>query len=133
MNPNFRRMPSDANAIRRNYLANLALQISNNQKNWNANQIFQTTGVTPTEPSDPRSRTDIGADVEDMKVQLRQALASKITDWANANRVVDSLDSADEVRSMLDMLPKIATDLLPSYKSGVPADVLLKWWRTSAD
>ena len=132
MNPNFRRMPADANVIRRNYLANLALQISNNQKNWNANQIFQTTGVTPTEPSDPRSRTDIGANIEDMKVQLRQALASKITDWANANRVVDTLDNAADVSSMLDMLPKMATDLLPSYKSGVPADVLLKWWRTQS-
>jgi hypothetical protein len=121
-------MPADANKIRRNYLANLALQISNNQKNWNANQIFQTTGVTPTEPSDPRSRTDIGADVEDMKVQLRQALASKITDWANANKVVDMLNYGDDVRAMLDMLPKMETALKPTYKSGVPADVILTWF-----
>ena len=131
MNPNFRRMPADANAIRRNYLANLALQISNNQKNWNANQIFQTTGVTPTEPSDPRSRTDIVANIEDMKVQLRQALASKITDWANANVIVDGL-TGEEVGEMLNMMPKIEADLKAKYSKGVPAEILLRWFRNQA-
>ena len=55
MNPTGRRLPQDYTAFRKNYLANLALQISNNDKNWNANKIYESTGVTPTEPNDPRS------------------------------------------------------------------------------
>ena len=130
MNPQYRRLPQDADIYRRNYLSNLALQISNNQMNWNANQLFASTGVTPTEPADPRSLTDQQADVEGQKVTLRQMLATQLTDFANANRLVDGLQGQD-VADMLQMFPKMVAALKPSYSTGCPADVILQWFQNT--
>jgi hypothetical protein len=127
MNPQYRRLPQDADIYRRNYLSNLALQISNNQMNWNANQLFASTGVTPTEPADPRSLTDQQADIEGQKVTLRQMLATQLTDFANANRLVDGLQGQDVV-DMLQMFPKMVAALKPSYSTGCPADVIRQWF-----
>ena len=132
MNPQNRRVPADEAAYRRNYLSNLALQISNNQLNWNANQIFQTTGVTPTAPADPRSITDQTASVEDKKVQLRQALATQVTSWADANRVVDALATEEQVTAMIDIFPQMVEQLKKQYATGAPADVILRWFDHTA-
>ena len=63
MNPP-RRNPLDGDKYREQYLNNLLLQASNNQRNWNANLIYKNTQQTPSQPTDYRTTTEKFADVE---------------------------------------------------------------------
>ena len=132
MNPTGRRLPQDYTAFRKNYLANLALQISNNDKNWNANQIYQSTGVTPTEPSDPRSLEQKLGDVEQTRVRLRAMMSvppTAITDSANANKIVQDLTNRD-VQMLIQHYPDIQHEIQKRFAVGIPANSFMAWWDT---
>ena len=132
MNPEGRRLPQDYTAFRKNYLANLALQISNNDKNWNANQIYQSTGVTPTEPSDPRSLEQKLGDTEQNKVRLRAMMSTPptaITDAANANRIVSELTARD-VANLIQNYPDVMNEIQKRFSVGIPANSFMAWWDT---
>lgn len=92
MNPQSRKNPLDQSKYRENYMSNLALQASNNQKNLNANVIFKQTGVSPEQPTDLRTTTEKAADLEGMKREIRSWLvASGICKSGDAEQVVLNL------------------------------------------
>jgi hypothetical protein len=127
MNPNTAKTPTDRAKYRANYMANLALEASNNQKNLNANQIFRATGQTPSQPTDTRTTTEKYADTERLKIELRAGLAT-LTDGINASLIVESL-SPQEVRFATTQFPFIVQDLKPKWALGIPAGVFVAYLR----
>lgn len=118
------RSPIDASKFKENYMANLALQAGNNQKNMNANRIFKSTGQTPNQPDDARTATEKLADVEGLKTQVRSFLTSAgFTNSTNANTVATDL-TPREREFVIQYKLFIATD----FKGrGVPAPVLYRY------
>lgn len=118
------RSPIDASKFKENYMANLALQAGNNQKNMNANRIFKSTGQSPNQPDDARTATEKLADVEGLKTQVRSFLTSAgFTNSTNANTVATDL-TPKEREFVIQYKLFIATD----FKGrGVPAPVLYRY------
>ena len=80
--------PLDSAKYREQYLSNLRLQASNDQKNLNANIIFKQTGRTPTQLTDMRTTTEKFADIEGLRIEVRSALQSSgILNAIGANEV----------------------------------------------
>jgi len=109
---------------RKQYLATLAVETSNNQKNAGANQLFKQTGQ-PSQPLDNRSITDKLADVEGLKVILRAELM-KLTDGAEASSILGQL-TPDDVRFAYEQFTGIEKGLSGRFKTGVPAEVFLNF------
>ena len=109
---------------RRQYLATLAVETANNQKNAGANQLFKQTGQ-PSQPLDTRSITDKLADVEGLKVALRSELM-KLTDGAEASSILGQL-TPDDVRFAYEQFTGIEKGLSGRFKTGVPAEVFLNF------
>ena len=126
MNPPLRN-PSDAAKYREQYLSNLALEASNNQKNYNANAILKTTGQTPTQPPDMRSLEDKLQDIEGQKVMLRSQL-SQLTDGFIAQGIVSSI-TPEEILFAVQHFPYIVSVLKPRYALGVPKAVFIDFLR----
>lgn len=126
MNPPLRN-PSDAAKYREQYLSNLALEASNNLKNYNANAILKSTGQTPTQPPDMRSLEDKLQDIEGQKVMLRSQL-SQITDGFIAQGIVSSI-SSEEILFAVQHFPYIVSVLKPRYALGVPKAVFIDFLR----
>jgi len=125
MNPASRKGPSDNAKFRETYLANLALQASNNQKNQNANIIFKQTGAPPPTMADYRTTTDKFADIEGLKVLLRGKLAS-VTDGTIASQIAFSLNE-DQLRFAVNAWPTIENDMKAKFAGGVPAPVFMAY------
>lgn len=88
--------PLDSAKYREQYLSNLRLQASNDQKNLNANVIFKQTGRTPTQLTDMRTTTEKFADIEGLRVEVRSALQSSgILNGVGANEVSVQLSPAE--------------------------------------
>jgi len=126
MNPPLRN-PSDAAKYREQYLSNLALEASNNQKNYNANAILKTTGQTPTQPPDMRSVEDKLADIEGQKVMLRSQL-TQLTDGFIAQGIVSTL-TPEEILFAVQHFPYIVSVLKPRFALGVPKAVFIDFLR----
>ena len=91
MNPPTRH-PLDSAKYREQYLSNLRLQASNNQKNLNANQIYKQTGAPAiTALPDTRTTTQKYEDFEGVKVELRSKLGT-ITEGTIASQIVGELE-----------------------------------------
>lgn len=127
MNPNTAKNPTDRAKYRQNYMANLALEASNNQKNLNANQIFRATGQTPSQLTDTRTTTEKYADIERLKIELRAGLAT-LTDGINASQIVEQL-SPREVGFATSQFPFIVQDLKPKWALGIPAPAFVAYLR----
>jgi hypothetical protein len=110
--------------FRKQYLATLAVETQNNQKNAGANQLFKQTGQ-PSQPLDTRSITDKLADVEGLKVLLRSELL-KLTDGAEASSILGQL-TPDDVRFAYEQFTGIEKGLSGRFKTGVPAEVFLNF------
>ena len=124
MNPQFVRKGTDKAAVRQQYLNNLKLEESNNQLNWNANQLYKSTGQSnPQALPDNRTTTEKRADLERMKVELRSEFKN-IADGQVANDIVEKL-SPDELRFTAQQIKFIMDDLKPRYsdKSAASAPV----------
>jgi hypothetical protein len=67
MNPPLKN-PLDASKFREQYLSSLRLMASNNQRNYNANQIYAQTGQTPNVIPDTRTSTEKMADIEGLRM-----------------------------------------------------------------
>lgn len=94
MNLQTRKNPTDQAKYVANYMANLALQASNNQKNLNANMIFKQTGISPSAaaPKDLRTTTEKASDRASMIIEVRNFLTStKIGTISSANGVAQEL------------------------------------------
>lgn len=115
------KQPSKAD-WRKQYLATLAVETANNEKNAGANQLFKQTGQ-PSQPIDNRSITDKLADVEGLKVALRSELM-KLTDGAEASSILSQL-TPDDVRFAYEQFTGIEKGLKGRFKTGVPAEVFI--------
>jgi hypothetical protein len=111
-----------ATEYKKQYLASLQNDISNINKNYQANSVFKITGQ-PAAPPDTRSITEKMADLEGVKVLLRAELA-KITDGANASSIVGQLQPA-ELEFAYKQFGAIEKELKSRFKSGVPAEAFL--------
>ena len=125
MNPANRKSPLDNAKFRENYLANLRLQATNNQKNQNANLIFKQTGSPPPFLPDNRTSTDKLADIEGLKVLLRGKLSS-VTDGNIASQIVGSLNE-DQIQFAMNTWPTIEKDMKSKFSLGVPAPIFIAY------
>ena len=126
MNPSYRKSAKDSKNIRANYLSNLALEASNNQKNLNANRIYKETGQTPTQKTDERNKTEIYAGLEGMKQLIRDTLSGNgIMNAIEASQAVAQMDEED-----IEFFGKYKDYILTDFKArGVPATVFVNYLR----
>jgi hypothetical protein len=120
--------PSDAQKYRDAYMADLNLQIKNNDKNLQANKLHQRTGVVATQISDYRTTSEKLADVETLRAVVRGEL-SKICDSINCQAIVQKL-SVDELRFVAQNIDMIVKDLQPKNKFGVLEPVFRSYLAT---
>jgi hypothetical protein len=124
MNPP-QRNPLDGAKYREQYLSNLRLQSSNDQKNQNANQIFKNTGQTPSRPPDMRTTTEKAGDLEGAKVDLRSKLG-QITDGTIASQIIGEL-SPEQIRFSIDNWLTIEPDMKRQFSTGVPTSAYIAY------
>jgi hypothetical protein len=117
---------SQAKEYRQRYLANLALEVQNDMMNLSANQVYKQTGQ-PSRPPDTRTTTEKLADLEGMKVSLRNGLL-EITDGQQSIETVNQL-TPEELIFTSQQLPAIITELKPRFARGVPSTALLNYIR----
>jgi hypothetical protein len=125
MNPKSRKNPLDGAKYREQYLSNLRLQASNDQKNQNANLIFKNTGQTPSQPPDMRTTTERAGDIEALKVDLRSKL-STITSGVIASQIIGELDT-DQIRFAIDNWGQIEPDMRRQFATGVPTSAFIAY------
>lgn len=116
----------DIAKFRSEYLANLALQASINDKNLQANKIYIRTGA-PTQPTDTRTTTEKLADLYNIRIEIRSKLGD-IMSGDDAQKVVESLDD-NEAKFLIQQLPAITSDLKPKYRLGVPAEIFNQYFQ----
>lgn len=110
--------PTDASKFREQYLAELAQQIANDDRNLQANKIYKKTGQTPSIVLDTRTSGEKLADKQRLKIEIRSGLV-EIMDGSTAERVVQELDD-DALEFLAQRLPEIVSILKPKYKYGIP-------------
>lgn len=125
MNPATRKNPLDSAKYREQYLSNLRLQASNNQRNQNANLIFKNTGETPSRPPDMRTTTERAGDLEGAKVDLRSKLGT-ITDGVIASQIIGELDP-EQIQFAIANWPTISTDMAKMFATGVPSSAFIAY------
>lgn len=125
MNPATKKNPLDGAKYREQYLSNLRLQASNDQRNQNANAIFKQTGQTPSRPPDMRTTTEKAMDIEGMKVDLRSKLA-QITEGNIASQIIGELN-ADQIRFAIDKWETISADMAKQFSRGVPTSAFIAY------
>jgi len=118
-------LPSQKVLLRKQYLNNLALQASNNQKNYNVNKLFQVTGQPPLIPPDMRSVSEKYNDLDNLRVKVRSELMS-ITDGQNANAVVEGISPLLLV-FLANHMPYITKKMKERYALGVEAPILIDY------
>ena len=102
------------------------MEASNNQKNFNANQIYKETGASPNQITDKRTTTDKYAGMEGMKQLVRDTLSGA--------EFMNPIEAAEAVKSMsgddIDFFLKYKTFILTDFKGrGVPAKVFYDYLR----
>lgn len=117
---------SQAAEYRKRYLATLALTAQNDAYNLQANQVYRQTGQ-PSRPPDTRTTTEKLADIEKLKVELRNDLLA-ITDGEMAGEAVENM-TIDEIVFASQQLQEIVADLKPKFRKGVPSQALLAYIR----
>jgi len=125
MNPRSRKNPLDGAKYREQYLSNLRLQASNDQKNQNANLIFKNTGQTPSQPPDMRTTTERAGDIEALKVDLRSKL-STTTSGVIASQIIGELGT-DQIRFAVDNWGQIEPDMRRQFATGVPTSAFIAY------
>jgi hypothetical protein len=130
MNPPLKN-PLDASKFREQYLSSLRLMASNNQRNYNANQIYAQTGQTPNVIPDTRTSTEKMADIEGLRVAVRSKMR-EITDPQNANKVAMTLN-VGELSFVLNAWITIRDDMKRKFALGVPADIFITYLRKLMD
>ena len=112
MNPSYRKSTKQGDNVRRQYLSNLALEASNNQKNLNANQIYKETGSSPNQVTDKRTTTYKYAGGEGMKQLVRDTIAgAEFMNAIEAGQAVDKMNGED-----IDFFLKFKSFILTDFK-----------------
>lgn len=113
---------SDQVAFRKEYMKSLNQQIANDDKNYDANQIFKKTGA-PQQPTDTRSTTEKLRDIQALKPTIRSKLLA-LMDGGEAEKVVSSLPDKD-IEYLAQNVDNMVSLLKPRFKIGMYADIFL--------
>lgn len=114
--------PNDAARFRREYLNTLKLQSQVNERNLQANLLYNQTGV-PQQPTDTRTFDEKILDIEGLKQTVRTQLLA-VMDSTQANKVVQSI-SSDDLQYLSNRVDDIITETKRKFRSGVNADIFL--------
>ena len=128
MNPQFVKTRADQRQVRKEYINNLRLVASNEQKTINANRIKEETGQPPITPMDTRSLSEKNADIERLKIELRlKLIESTLMDSTNAVQSVQELVKTPPLLVFaVNNFEKVYDDLKPRYSLGVPYLIYLQ-------
>lgn len=121
------RNPDTASTYREIYLNSLALEISNQTKNLNANRQFLATGQSGAEPADTRTVTEKYADYDRLKIEVRNKLR-EITDGIEAEKILNGL-SKNETQFLSGQIDFVISDIKPRWKNGIPATAFVPYLR----
>jgi hypothetical protein len=113
---------SDQVAFRKAYMKSLNQQIANDDKNYEANQIYKKTG-TPQQPMDTRTITEKLRDIQALKPTIRSKLLA-LMDGGEAEKVVSSLPDK-EIEFLAQNVDNMVALLKPRFKIGMYADIFL--------
>lgn len=119
--------PSDADKFRKAYLDTLAVQVANNDANYQANKLHQRTGQVATQITDYRSTPEKFADMTSLKVLVKAELR-RLMDDNNVERSINHMTD-DQVKLVSQSIEEIAKELVPRYKQGVDSAVFLDYIR----
>ena len=119
--------PTDASKFRQAYMSNLKLRIALDDKNLQANKVYNRTGQIPEQPSDFRTTEEKFADVLTLRKDARSELG-KIADGINANKIAQSLSPAELV-FYYQQYPTINPIIKARYANGVIADIFIDYLR----
>jgi len=114
--------PNDAARFRREYLNTLKLQSQVNERNLQANILYNQTGV-PQQPTDTRTFDEKILDIEGLKQTVRTQLLA-VMDSTQANKVVQSISSND-LQYLSNRVDDIIAETKRKFRSGVNADIFL--------
>lgn len=110
---------------RKEYMAYLQAEISNQKVNLDTNRLFQQTGQ-PSRPADPRTITEKIAEEEKrggLRDLARQELNSITRDSQIAFDIVQSLDT-EKVKFLLQQFSVVKKEIDSRFTSGVPSSTL---------
>ena len=125
MNPAGIRTQNEAMQIRQEYINNLRLQAGNLQKTKNALETLEKTGETPSRPAHTRTQEEQYADIQQIKIDLRQKL-TEIMDGTNATHVLHELShNPAELYYVANRISDLAGKFKTKYELGTPAIVFL--------
>ena len=125
MNPASIKSKDDLEKAREEYINNLRLEVSNNQRAQNAIDTLKTTGQVIQKPTDNRSTTEKMLDTEEVKMSIRKGL-STIMDGTNLNQLLVHLGrSPIKLYFVANRLTKLVEYFQPRYKLGVSYLVFL--------
>ena len=113
---------SDQVAFRKEYMKSLNQQIANDDKNYDANQIYKKTGM-PQQPTDTRNTTEKLRDIQAFKPMIRSKLLT-LMDGGEAEKVVSSLPDK-EIEYLAQNVDNLVSILKPRFKVGMYADIFL--------
>jgi hypothetical protein len=114
--------PNDAARFRREYLNTLKLQSQVNERNLQANLLYNQTGV-PQQPTDTRTFDEKILDIEGLKQTVRTQLLA-VMDSTQANKVVQSISSSD-LQYLSNRVDDIIAETQRKFRSGVNADIFI--------
>jgi len=129
------REPKDYETYKNIYLQSLQQQINNNNRNYNANIVYQNTGEftsistetasvksvqkIPSVPPDMRNLDEKMNDINGLRVIMRKYLL-EITDDYNASLIMSDLEDDPELlRYAVNSFPRIKIEILKSYSVGI--------------
>jgi len=113
---------SDQVAFRKEYMKSLNQQIANDDKNYDANQIYKKTGM-PQQPMDTRNTTEKLRDIQAFKPMIRSKLLA-LMDGGEAEKVVSSLPDKD-IEFLAQNVDNLVSILKPRFKVSMYADIFL--------
>jgi len=119
--------PTDASKFREAYMSNLNLQIAIDDKNLQANKVYNRTGQLPVQPSDFRTIEEKLADVLTLRTDVRMQLGT-IADGATANSISQQL-SPPELVFYYQQSPLINQLIKERFSKGVNADIFIGYLR----
>jgi len=119
--------PTDASKFREAYMSNLNLRIALDDKNLQANKLYNRTGQLPVQPSDFRTTEEKLADVLSLRAEVRSQLGT-ITDGTNANNIAQQL-SPPELVFYAQQSGLINNIIKERFSKGVQADIFVPYLR----
>jgi hypothetical protein len=119
------RKSGDSQVFREQYLANLGLRAKIDDKNLQANKTYKRTGQLPVEPTDTRTLAEKYADIERIKIDVRNKLLT-ITDGINAQQIITTFNEP-EIIFLSQQWEPISSFMKKNYSLGVPAPIFIDY------